>query len=59
MTRRIGRGGRKGQTTPPTATPTTRSYDVPPASDVTVTKANGTSYAVPAQSTYSPSPDQS
>ncbi|MFC9620023.1 hypothetical protein ACFTXM_08510 [Streptomyces sp. NPDC056930] len=48
MTRRIGRGGRKGQTH--TATPTLRSYDVAPASDVTVTQANGTSYTVPAQS---------
>lgn len=40
MTSRIGRGGRKGQTH--TATPRLRSFDVPPASPVTVTRADGT-----------------
>ncbi|MFF9432048.1 hypothetical protein [Streptomyces sp. NPDC014746] len=47
MTRRIGRGGRKGQTH--TATPKLRSYSVPPASAVTVTRADGTTEIVPAQ----------
>lgn len=47
MTRRIGRGGRKGQTH--TATPALRSYSVPPASAVTVTRADGTTDIVPAQ----------
>src|ERR1041385_4709473 len=40
MTRRIGRGGRKGQTH--TATPKLRSYSVPPASEVTVIRGDGT-----------------
>ncbi|MFD0396437.1 hypothetical protein ACFQ3Z_46305 [Streptomyces nogalater] len=47
MTRRIGRGGCKGQTH--TATPKLRSYSVPPASAVTVTRADGTTEIVPAQ----------
>ncbi|MFJ9799862.1 hypothetical protein [Streptomyces sp. NPDC101145] len=46
MSRRIGRGGRKGQTH--TATPTLRSYDIPPASKVTITRADGTVEVVPA-----------
>ncbi|MFB9558568.1 zinc finger domain-containing protein [Streptomyces roseoviridis] len=41
------RGGRKGQSY--TATPKLRSYDVPPASAVTVTRADGTVEVVPAQ----------
>ncbi|MGW7469288.1 hypothetical protein ACWGJT_32630 [Streptomyces xantholiticus] len=47
MTRRIGRGGRKGQTH--TASPTLRSYDVSPASDVTVTRADGAVVSEPAK----------
>ncbi|WP_228981450.1 hypothetical protein [Streptomyces sp. DH12] len=47
MSRRIGRGGRKGQTH--TATPTLRSYTTPPASAVTITRADGTVEVVPAQ----------
>ncbi|MFI0901756.1 hypothetical protein [Streptomyces sp. NPDC020983] len=47
MTNRPGRGGRKGQTH--TATPRLRSYDVPPASEVTVTRADGSTSTVPAQ----------
>lgn len=47
MTRRIGRGGRKGQTH--TATPKLRSYSVPPASEVTVTRVDGTMEIVPAR----------
>lgn len=47
MTRRIGRGGRQGQTH--TATPTLRSYSIPPASAVTVTRADGTTEIIPAQ----------
>jgi hypothetical protein len=47
MSRRIGRGGRKGQTH--TATPTLRSYDIPPASAVTITRPDGTVEVVPAQ----------
>ncbi|MFF7199152.1 hypothetical protein ACIOC1_34085 [Streptomyces sp. NPDC088197] len=47
MTTRPGRGGRKGQTH--TATPRLPSYDVPPASEVTVTRVDGTSSTVPAQ----------
>ncbi|MFF0430335.1 hypothetical protein ACFYUJ_38985 [Streptomyces sp. NPDC004520] len=48
MTRRSGRrGGRKGQTH--TATPNLRSYDVPPASEVTVTRADGTVVTEPAK----------
>jgi hypothetical protein len=47
MSNRPGRGGRKGQTH--TATPRLRSYDVPPASEVTVTRADGSSSTVPAQ----------
>ncbi|MEU9132417.1 hypothetical protein AB0D08_30640 [Kitasatospora sp. NPDC048540] len=47
MTGRIGRGGRKGQTH--TATPRLRSHDVPPASEVTVTRPDGTTDTVPAQ----------
>lgn len=39
--------GRKGQTH--TATPKLRSYSVPPASAVTVTRADGTTEIVPAQ----------
>ncbi|MFB7867317.1 hypothetical protein [Streptomyces sp. NPDC056069] len=41
------RGGRKGQTY--TATPKLRSFDVPPASEVTITRADGTIEVVPAQ----------
>ncbi|MFF4653570.1 hypothetical protein [Streptomyces sp. NPDC001380] len=47
MAGRIGRGGRRGQTH--TATPRLRSYDVSPASEVTVTQADGTTEVVPAQ----------
>lgn len=43
----VGRGGRKGRTH--TATPKLRSYSVPPASGVTVTRADGTTEIVPAQ----------
>lgn len=47
MTRRIGRGGRKGQTH--TASPKLRSYSVPPASEVTGAHADGTTEIVPAR----------
>ncbi|MEU6331996.1 hypothetical protein ABZ851_32785 [Streptomyces sp. NPDC047049] len=47
MTGRIGRGGRKGQTH--TATPKLRSYSVPPASEVTVTRTDGSMQILPAQ----------
>lgn len=47
VTRRIGRGGRKGQTH--TATPSLRLYSVPPASPVTVTRPDGTTEIIPAR----------
>src|SRR4051812_15224715 len=47
MTRRIGRGGRKGQTH--TATPKLPSFSVPPASEVTVTRTDGSTQIVPAR----------
>lgn len=46
VTRRIGRGGRSGETH--TATPNLRDYDVPPASPVTVTRPDGTTEVRPA-----------
>jgi hypothetical protein len=47
MTNRPRRGGRKGQTH--TATPRLRSYDIPPASEVTVIRGDGSTSTVPAQ----------
>ncbi|MFJ4700634.1 hypothetical protein ACIP5N_21350 [Streptomyces sp. NPDC088768] len=52
MTRRIGRGGRTGQTYK--ATPGLRDYTVPPASPVTVTRADGSSEVVPAEKAKKP-----
>ncbi|MGW7703782.1 zinc finger domain-containing protein [Kitasatospora sp. NPDC054768] len=51
MVRRIGRGGRKGQTH--AAAPDLRSYDTPPAAPVTVTRADQMAEVVPAQQSRS------
>jgi hypothetical protein len=47
MPKRIGRGGRTGQTH--SAAPCLRSYETPPASPVTVTRPDGTRETLPAQ----------
>ncbi|WP_225642508.1 hypothetical protein [Streptomyces werraensis] len=47
MTRRIGKGGRKGQTH--SAAPKLRSYSAPPASEVTVPRTDGGTEVVPAR----------